>query len=141
MTARPNELGTRTNVAVVQETYEAVGRGDIPAVLDLLTDNVEWTLQGPSAIPFAGTRCGREGVAEFFSLVGENLEFEQFEPRDFVAQGDSVAVLGYERSLIKPTGRTLEQEWAHVYTLRDGKIAKFRAFEDTAALVVAFGAG
>jgi ketosteroid isomerase-like protein len=141
MTAKPNELGVRTKVGVVQATYEAVGRGDISAVLDLLTDDVEWTLQGPSVIPFAGTRHGREGVAEFFSLVGENLEFEQFEPRDFVAQGDSVAVLGYERSLIKPTGRTLEQEWAHVYTLRDGKIAKFRGFEDTAALVVAFGAG
>ena len=141
MTAKPNELGTRTNADVVQETYEAVGRGDIPAVLDLLTDNVEWTLQGPSAIPFAGTRRGREGAAEFFSLVGENLEFQQFEPREFVVQGETVAVLGYERSLIKPTGRTLEQEWAHVYTLRDGKIAKFRAFEDTAALVVAFDAG
>jgi ketosteroid isomerase-like protein len=141
MTAKPNELGVRTNIDVVQETYEAVGRGDIPAVLDLLTDDVEWTLQGPCVIPFAGTRHGREGVAEFFSLVGENLEFQQFEPREFVAQGDTVAVPGYERSLIKLTGRTLEQEWAHVYTLRDGKIAKFRAFEDTAALVVAFGAG
>ena len=141
MSARPNELGLRTNVDVVQETYEAVGRGDIPALLDLLTDDVEWTLQGPSVIPFAGTRRGREGVAEFFSLVGETLEFEQFEPREFVVQGDTVAVLGYERSLIKSTGRTLEQEWAHVYTLRDGKISKFRAFEDTAVLVVAFDAG
>ena len=141
MSAKPNELGTRTNVDVVQENYEAVGRGDILAVLDLLTDDVEWTLQGPSVIPFAGTRRGREGAAEFFSLVGENLEFQQFEPREFVVQGDTVAVLGYERSIIKSTGRTLEQEWAHVYTLRDGKIAKFRAFEDTAALVVAFAAG
>ena len=110
-------------------------------MLDFLTDDVERTLQGPSATPFAGTRRGREGAAEFFSLVGENLEFEQFKPREFVVQGDTVAVLGYERSLIKPTGRALEQEWAHVYTLRDGKIAKFRAFEDTAALVVAFDAG
>lgn len=141
MSAKPNELGVRTNVDVVQETYEAVGRGDIPALLDLLTDDVEWTLQGPSVIPFAGTRRGREGAAEFFSLVGKNLEFQQFEPREFVVQGATVAVLGYERSIIKPTGRTLEQEWAHVYTLRDGKIAKFRAFEDTAALVVAFDAG
>ena len=49
-------------------------------------------------------------------------------------------VLGYERSLIKPTGRTIEHEWAHVYTLRDGKIAKARFFEDTAAQIVAFGA-
>ncbi len=125
---------------VVQETYEAVGRGDIPALLDLLTDDVEWTFQGPSVIPFAGTRRGREGVAEFFSLVGENLEFERFEPREFVAQGDTVVVLGFERSLIKPTGRTIEQEWANVYKLRDGKVAEFLALEDTAAHAVAFDA-
>jgi ketosteroid isomerase-like protein len=141
MTARPNELGASTNVDVVQATYEAVGREDIPALLDLLTEDVEWTFQGPSVIPFAGTRHGREGVEEFFSLVGETLEFKRFEPRDFVGQGDTVVVLGYEHNLIKPTGRTFEQEWAHAYTLRDGKIAKFRALEDTAAYVAAFDAG
>jgi uncharacterized protein len=91
-------------------------------------------------IPFAGTRRGREGVAQFFSLVGETLEFQQFEPREFVGQGDTVVVLGYERNLIKPTGRTFEQEWAHVYTLRDGKIAKHQGFENTAAYVVALDA-
>ena len=141
MTAQSNEqLGARTNVEVVQETYEAVGRGDIPALLDVLTDDVEWTFQGPSVIPFAGTRRGREGVAEFFSLVGRNLEFERFEPREFVAQGDTVVVLGFERSRIKPTGRTFEQEWAHLYKLRDGKVAEFLALEDTAAHAVAFDA-
>ena len=141
MSARSNEqLGVRTNAGVVQETYEAVGRGDIPALLDLLTDDVEWTFQGPSSIPFAGTRRGREGVAEFFSLVGKNLKFQEFEPREFVAQGDTVVVLGFERSLVKPTGRTFEQEWAHVYTLRDGKVATFLALEDTAAHVVALDA-
>ena len=128
------------NLDVVQRGYEALGRGDIAAVLDLMTDDVEWTLQGPSVIPFAGTRRGREAVGEFYSALGENLEFQQFEPREFVAQGDTVVVLGYERSLIKPTGRTIEHEWAHVYTLRDGRIAKGRFFEDTAAYVVAFDA-
>jgi ketosteroid isomerase-like protein len=141
MTARSNEqLSARTNAEVVQETYEAVGRGDIPALLDLLTDDVKWTFQGPSVIPFAGTRRGREGVAEFFSLVGENLEFQEFEPREFVAQGDTVVVLGFERSLIKPTGHTFDQEWAHVYRLRDGRVAEFLALEDTAAHVAAFHA-
>jgi ketosteroid isomerase-like protein len=134
MTAQSNEqLGVRTNAEVVQGTYEAVGRGDIPALLELLTDDVQWTFQGPSTIPFAGTRRGREGVAEFFSLVGENLEFQEFEPREFVAQGDTVVALGIERSLVRPTGRTFEQEWAHVYRLRDGKVAEFLALEDTAA--------
>ena len=130
-------MSERTNADVVQRGYEAFGRGDIPALLDLLTDDVEWTLQGPSVIPFAGTRHGHEGVAEFFSVLGETLDFEQFEPREFVAQGDTVVVVGVERSLSRATGRTIEQEWAHVNTLRDGKIAEFRAFEDTGAYVAA----
>ena len=134
-------MNERTKVGVVQQGYEAVGRGDIPAVLDLLTEDVEWTLQGPSVIPFAGTFRGREGIVEFYSLVGETLEFEQFEPHKFVGQGDTVVVVGYERSLAKPTGRTFEQEWAHVYTLRDDKIATGRFFENTAAQVEAFSAG
>jgi ketosteroid isomerase-like protein len=133
-------MSEQTNSVVVRQAYEAFGRGDIPGVLDLLTDDVVWTLQGPSTIPFAGTHRGREGIAEFFSLVGEALEFEQFEPRELVAQGGTVVVLGYERSIAKATGRTLEQEWAHVYTLRNGKIATGLLFEDTAAEVAAFDA-
>ena len=131
----------RRNVDVVRRCYQAVGRADVPAVLDLLTDDVEWTLQGHAAIPFAGSRRGREGVAEFLSLVGETLDFLQFEPREFVAQVDAVVVLGVERSVNRATGGALEQEWAHAYGLRDGKIARFRAFEDTAAHVAASGSG
>jgi uncharacterized protein len=131
-------MSERTNTDVVQQGYEALGRGDIPAILDLLTDDVQWIHQGPSVIPFAGTRHGHEGVAEYFSLLDENLEFEQFEAREFVAQGDTVVVVGFERGVSKATGHTIEQEWAHVYTLRDGKIAKGRFFEDTAAQVAAF---
>ena len=122
-------MSDQTNVAVLQQGYEAFGRGDIPAVLELLTDDVEWTMQGPSVIPYAGTFRGREGVAEFFSLLDETIEFEQFEPRKFIGQGDTVVVLGYERDVVKETGRGFEEEWAHVYTLRDGKL-RFRTVQN-----------
>ena len=134
-------MSDKTNADVVQQSHAAFGQGDIPALLSLLTEDVEWSLPGPSVIPWAGTRHGHEGVTEFFSLLGETLEFEQFEPRRYVAQGDTVVVLGHERSLVKPTGRGFEQEWAHVYTLRDGKIATGLFIEDTAAQVEAFSAG
>ena len=81
MTTRSEEqLGARANAEVVRETYEAVGRGDIPALLNLLTDDVQWTFQGPPTIPFAGTRRGHEGVAEFFSLVGKNSSLKCSSP-------------------------------------------------------------
>ena len=133
-------MSDQANVAVVQQAYEAFGRGDIPGVLELLTDDVEWTMQGPSVIPFAGTYRGREGIEEFFTLLDETLEIEQFEPRKFVGQDDTV-VLGYERDVVKQTGRGFETEWAHVYTLRDGKIAMGLFIEDTAAYVEALSAG
>lgn len=125
------------NVEVVQQNYAAVGRGDIPALLALLTDDVDWSMPGPAVIPWAGTRRGRQQVAEFFTLLGETLEFQRFEPREFIAEGNTVVVIGYERSLVKPTGRIFEQEWVHVYTLHDGKIIRCRIFEDTAAQVAA----
>ena len=71
-------MSEQTNAEVVRRAYEAFGRGDITAVLGVLTDDVDWTLQGPSVIPWAGTHRGREAVAQFFSLLGENLEFQQF---------------------------------------------------------------
>ena len=48
-------MSEQTNVEVVHQAYAAFGRGDIPAVLSALTDDVEWTLQGPPVIPWAGT--------------------------------------------------------------------------------------
>ena len=128
---------TAQNAEIVAEIYAAVGRGDIPGVLDLLAEEVVWTVQGPAAIPFAGTFHGRDGVATFLRRVGETLSFEQFEPHTVIAQGTTVVVLGSERSHAHGSGLTVAMEWAHVYTLGNGRITAFRAFEDTAALVAA----
>ena len=131
-------MSERENVEVVRQNYVAVEEGNIPALLSLLTSDVEWKMPGPPVIPWAGVHQGLSQVAEFFALLGKTLEFQQFEPRKYIVQGDTVVVLGYERSLVKPTGRIFEQEWAHIYTLRGGKIAKCLILEDTAAQVAAF---
>jgi len=131
-------MSERENVEVVKQNYVAVEEGNIPALLSLLTSDVEWKMPGPPVIPWAGVHQGLSQVAEFFALLGKTLEFQQFEPRKYIVQGDTVVVLGYERSLVKPTGRIFEQEWAHIYTLRGGKIAKCLILEDTAAQVAAF---
>lgn len=127
------------NVHIVQESYAAFGRGDIPSVLNLLTDDVEWTVPGPADIlPHAGTFRGREQVERFFTQLSQAIEYEQFEARDFVAGGEGVVALGYEKGRARPTGRTFEGHWAMVFVLRAGRIASFRAYADTAAAVEAF---
>jgi len=41
---------------------------------------------------------------------------------------------------VKPTDRICETEWVMVFTLRDGKVASFRQYHDSAAWVAAYGA-
>ena len=124
---------------MTQEGYAAFGRGDIPALLNLYTEDIEYVIPGPpNIITYAGTYRGTEQVAQFFSLLNEAIDYEQFEPREFVAQGDKVVVLGHDRGRVKPTGHSFEERWAHVVTLRDGKVTRFEAYNDTAAIVAAF---
>jgi ketosteroid isomerase-like protein len=133
-------MSERENVQLVQQVYEAFGRGDIAAIVARLCDDVEWeTPFARDAVPIGGRWRGHEEVVQFYAKIGENLEFLQFEPREFIAQGDRVVVLGFSRIRVKPTGRTLESEWVMVWGLREGKVAKFREYADTAAALVAFG--
>ncbi|MCC6473766.1 MAG: nuclear transport factor 2 family protein [Burkholderiales bacterium] len=128
------------NVMIVQSMYAAVGRGDIEAILALMDEDVHWIMPGPPAIPFAGVRRGRQGVEDFFRILAQSLEILSFEPRQFIAQGDAVVVMGAERSRAKPTGRQYGQEWAHYYRLRNARIAECRIIENTAVMAAAFAA-
>src|SRR5688500_7849750 len=127
------------NTAAVKQAYAAFGRADIPGVLDTLDNDVVWApVTGASpAVPMAGERRGRAAVSEFFNTLGRSLIFEVFEPRDFVAQGDKVVVLGYYRARTA-AGRPFASDWVMVFTVADGKIRRFQEFTDVAALNAAF---
>jgi len=132
-------MAEQENVRIIQEAYEAFKRGDIQALLNIFTDDVEWFVSGPSdIIPTAGRRQGRDQVAQFFATINDTEDIEQFEAHEFIAQGDKVVVLGHYRSRVKATGRTAESDWVHVHTLRDGKLVNFREYFDTAAVAEAY---
>src|SRR5438874_10371608 len=109
-----------SNVQKAQEMYAAFGRGDIGFILNGLAPDVSWEVQGPEHIALFGKRKGREQVAGFFQTLVGLLDVEQFEPREFVAQGEYVVVVGKERGRGKATGRVMEGEWVHVWKFKDG---------------------
>ena len=124
------------NVQVVKQVYTAFGRGDMPAILEMLTDDVEWSVPGsPEVLPWAGQRRGREQVGQSFQALGGTLTHEAFEPQEFIAQADTVVVLGTER--VRARGRVVDADWAMVFTIRDGKIARYRDYHDTAPIQAA----
>lgn len=48
-----------------------------------------------------------------------------------VAAGDTVLVEGRYRATARATGKPFDAQVAHVYDLRDGKIARFQQYTDT----------
>ena len=132
-------MAEQENTEIVKGIYEAFGRGDIPAILNSLADNIEWIVSGhEDGIPYAGTYRGREAVGQFFSVLGDNIDYSLFEPREFISQGDRVAVFGHYQGTVRPSGNSVEAEWAMSWTLQAGKATNFRAYDDTAAVVAAF---
>lgn len=131
-------MSAQENTNIVKQTYEAFLRGDIEGLLKLYAEDVQWEVYGPPSIPTTGTRRGKAGLAEFFATVNETLEPHSFEPQEFIAQDDQVAVLGHYDWTARATGRRFSANWVHVVTLRDGQIIRFREYTDTAAAVAAF---
>jgi ketosteroid isomerase-like protein len=133
-------MSAERNTQVVKDAYAAFVRGDVAAILASVADDVEWEgVKGAEGVvPQAGVRHGRAAVAQFFQQVNDTIAFETFEPREYVAQDDVVVAIGRYSGKAKPTGRAVGGDFVMVFTIRDGKVARFREFTDSAMLVRAF---
>jgi uncharacterized protein len=131
-------LSAEENTRLAQSAYEAFGRGDMPALAELMADDIEWVLPGdPSENPTAGTYRGKEEVLAWFGRLAEDLDFSAFEPRDFIAQGDKVVSIVHAEATVRSTGRSVVNDEAHVWTFRGAKVARFQIYFDTAAAAAA----
>ena len=128
-------MNEQQNVTIVRQGYEAFGRGDIPGLLSVLDDGVTWVTPGPDDLPVAGARKGHDGVQQFFQALSGLVDIVRFEPKEFIAQGDRVVVIGDDTSRVKATGRTIEFRWVHAFTVLNGKVTAFEEYGDVSALV------
>jgi len=131
-------MSPQDNSKIVQQAYADFKAGNIPSLLELVSDSVEWILPEVAGVDVSGTRRGRDGVADFFQTLEQSQEVVRFEPREFVAQGDKVVVLGNYTFQVKGTRRQFTSDWAHVFTIQNGKIVRFQEFTDTAAVSNAY---
>lgn len=128
-----------SNVQVVQRGFENFMKGNTSAVVDICSDDVTWSSYEIPNVPTAGTFKGKKGVKEFFSKLADSVDYSDFTPREFYAQGDAVIVLGHHAGKVKKTGRTFSHDWAMVFKLQDSKIHSFFNFGDTRDFAQAFG--
>lgn len=129
---------SQKNVEQVMEVFARFGRGDVPAIVEMLADNVVIDFYGPSVVPYAGHWEGKAKAQKFFETVLSNVEIHQFDPLEFIAERDKVVVFGHLRLTAKTTGGSIESDFAHVITVQDGKWTHFRDFMNSVVAANAF---
>ncbi len=128
----------QANIELVQQTYMAFGRGDIEAVFNNFAADIVWDSRYVPAVPLHGTYHGKDQVMQFFQVLGNTLDVQEYVPQKFLAQDDVVVVLGYEQVTAKPTGKSYRNEWVQIWTIQDNKLAKLESFNDVATAAAAF---
>ena len=119
------------SIDVVRGVYQAVGRGDMAAVLGAMADDIEW--HEAEGLPYGGVYRGGQAVAEnVFGPIMRDVTNFAVSPEEFIGTGDTVAVVVRYTGTGQATGKQLDLPVVHVWDVRDGKIGRFRQFIDTA---------
>jgi uncharacterized protein len=121
-------------IETVQQIYAAFGRGDVPAILERLADDVEWEYAtGPNPIPWLQPLKGRVEVPKFFEALFSNVEITRFEVGKIFGDTSTVVDLVNLEYTARATGRkVVEVDEVHVWHFNDaGQVQRFRHRADT----------
>ena len=128
------------NADVARRSFEAIGRWDIDALLELYDPEVEF-------LPLTGTRVesggyvGHQGVRDYFEEVTEIWEELRPHAEDVRTVGDHVLVVGACAVRGRGSGAVSDSPMAWVLTLRDGKVIRHRGYAETDEAFDAVGLG
>jgi uncharacterized protein len=124
-------------IETVKAFYDAIGHGEVATILALLHPELEWT-EAEGFPYYSGTWRTPQAVVDNL-LVPLGRDWDEFvaTPHDFIADRDRVVTLGLYSGTAKATGKSMRAPFAHVWHVRDGKLARFNMYTDTALVQAA----
>lgn len=112
---------------IVEKMFAAFISGDADKFVATVSDDTVWIYHGTQIIP-KGRFEKKEGVRAFYTNIMEKTEIINFEPLQYIVEGNMVVVLGREHQKEKRSGRELKQDWVQIYTVENGLITKMEEF-------------
>jgi ketosteroid isomerase-like protein len=128
--------GNVSGVKIVSDVYEAFGRGDVPTVLEAMDPGIRWhEAEGNPYMPSGEALVGHDAILnDLFMKLGEDWDDFAVLPGSFHDAGDVVVVEARYSGTHRATGKPLDAQVCHIWTLKDGKVTKFQQYVDTAKL-------
>lgn len=128
------------NVEIARRGYEALNERAWERITAFLAPDCEWEIR--SVAPNAGTYRGLDAVRAVIEDWLGAFDELRIEPEEFIDAGpDQVVVLVRDQGRIKGSEARIDHRFAHVWTLRDGKLARFQSFFDKEQALEAVGRG
>lgn len=132
-------MSAEQNIEATEGMYAAFGRGDVEAILERVTDDVDWSTDAAiESAPWYGPRHGKDGVRSFFEAIGKTGPVTQFTPLSFTSNedGDVMVLIRYAFT-VAATGKDVAMNMHHYFKFRDRKVCFVRSSEDTAQVAAA----
>lgn len=129
-------------MSLLRRFYESFNQGDLDSVLELCTEDVE-VYKDPEVVEMvaAFTPRGLERVAQYLRGWLESWSEYHARPQKFLQVGDEVAALTQLRARGKNSQFEIEEEMADVFTVRGGRIARFRLYIQRSDALGSLGIG
>ena len=117
---------TEANVDTLRRGYEALNRGDLTEVMDLIDENLVW--DGGDLSPDG--QSPSPGRASFEAFVRSWIDaFDDFriEPREVVEQEPFLLAIVRQSGRGRASGAPIEIEIAHLWTIKDGRAIRLES--------------
>ncbi|MDH6266071.1 ketosteroid isomerase-like protein [Rhizobium sp. SG_E_25_P2] len=121
---------------LIRATYDGSSEDNGRNLLAALAPDATWT--EAEGFPYAGVYVGPDAIiAGVFHRLGEEWIGYNAKVHTFMEDGDRVAAFGVYSGTYKATGKSMTASFAHLYEVRDGKIASMVQYVDSHMVVQA----
>ena len=136
-------MSVKKNLDIAQQFLAKLGDGAPPEeIAELFSADLDWNIPGDSGVlPWIGHKTGRGVVVDFVRDSRQMIERLGFEVHDVLASEERAIIFGELSFRSKSTGKTIEQAYAIVLTIKGDKIIRFLMLEDSFAVANAARAG
>jgi hypothetical protein len=121
------------NSKTIEAFYSSMGRGDIPAAIGILDPTIVWNeaenFVYADQSPYVGVDTVLSGL---FARLGGEWDGFSAVPQEIVDGGETVVALGRYGGVYKATGAKVDAQFVHVFRFKEGKVASFQQYTDTA---------
>ena len=128
-----------TTKETVKALYDAFASGNIPFILESVSEDFTWQDPcDPAVVPYGGTHKGRSGFGKFFQKLGGSTETTLWDVNEYVCEGNNVVATGRHGFKSKNSGKDVETDWAMIWTFKENIPVAGRAYYDTSSVENAF---